>query len=292
MRYNDKAGNGIYVNGTYSSGASDSGTDNSGTCISETVISDAKDPATKKKKSRKTIPAEWKEILGHKCANCGSEEDIEYHHIVPLCVGGTDRITNIVALCHACHAAAHNGRDLTEYRKQRGTQKGKRPPKCDDETAYRALDLLAAGEIGIRKCQQLMNLKRSTQPRATSQYAAWCADRGIADIRNHLDSSIINAPTNVKDGFVIGYIRYLTGEKKNIIFHDTGANSDIEYVFRGCYDSGPMTFEEYMRQAIWRGRPRPKANIRKDASRKVSPPDLSGKKWWDDYRKAYLESVV
>ena len=42
-----------------------------------------------------------------KCANCGSEENIEIHHIVPLIVGGTNRRSNLVALCQDCHAKIH-----------------------------------------------------------------------------------------------------------------------------------------------------------------------------------------
>lgn len=42
-----------------------------------------------------------------KCANCGSEENIEIHHIVPLIVGGTNKKSNLVALCQDCHAKIH-----------------------------------------------------------------------------------------------------------------------------------------------------------------------------------------
>lgn len=28
------------------------------------------------------------EVLGSECANCGSHSDIEYHHVVPLALGG------------------------------------------------------------------------------------------------------------------------------------------------------------------------------------------------------------
>lgn len=42
-----------------------------------------------------------------KCANCGSVENIEIHHIVPLIVGGTNKRSNLVALCQDCHAKIH-----------------------------------------------------------------------------------------------------------------------------------------------------------------------------------------
>lgn len=47
------------------------------------------------------------EHCGTVCANCGSSQEIEYHHIVPLSNGGTNRVSNYVALCSVCHLKAH-----------------------------------------------------------------------------------------------------------------------------------------------------------------------------------------
>lgn len=46
-------------------------------------------------------------ILGTVCSNCGSEENIEYHHIKPLSLGGTNELNNIVPLCSECHSLLH-----------------------------------------------------------------------------------------------------------------------------------------------------------------------------------------
>ena len=42
------------------------------------------------------------------CATCGSKEDIELHHIIPVAVGGTDDYFNLISLCHACHMKLHH----------------------------------------------------------------------------------------------------------------------------------------------------------------------------------------
>lgn len=47
------------------------------------------------------------EHCGTACANCGSSQEVEYHHIVPLSNGGTNRVSNFVALCPICHLKAH-----------------------------------------------------------------------------------------------------------------------------------------------------------------------------------------
>jgi len=42
-----------------------------------------------------------KELKGTICCNCGIDynNEIMFHHIVPLSFGGTDKITNIVPIC-------------------------------------------------------------------------------------------------------------------------------------------------------------------------------------------------
>ena len=44
------------------------------------------------------------------CANCGIDcgQEIIFHHIVPLVIGGQDVITNIVPLCSTCHNLIHS----------------------------------------------------------------------------------------------------------------------------------------------------------------------------------------
>ena len=51
-----------------------------------------------------------KEVLsrdGHQCINCGSTEDLEIHHIVPISKSGTNEISNLVSVCSDCHYHIH-----------------------------------------------------------------------------------------------------------------------------------------------------------------------------------------
>ena len=52
-----------------------------------------------------------KKIKGTTCCNCGlnCEENIIYHHIVPLGNGGNDIINNIIPVCTECHSLIHFG---------------------------------------------------------------------------------------------------------------------------------------------------------------------------------------
>jgi hypothetical protein len=56
----------------------------------------------------------WKDdklILKDECFECGSFENIHYHHIVPSTMGGTKTIP----LCIICHGKVHN-RDFVKYK--------------------------------------------------------------------------------------------------------------------------------------------------------------------------------
>lgn len=60
--------------------------------------------------NRVLFKRDLEEKLGKTCCNCGSNLDVEYHHIVPLALGGTNKITNIVPLCGICHSIVHGKR--------------------------------------------------------------------------------------------------------------------------------------------------------------------------------------
>lgn len=41
------------------------------------------------------------------CAACGSTINLQYHHLIPRSLGGSDDETNLITLCGECHAKAH-----------------------------------------------------------------------------------------------------------------------------------------------------------------------------------------
>ena len=42
------------------------------------------------------------------CQDCGAHDcRLEVHHIMPLCMGGTNKLYNLVTLCCKCHKAIH-----------------------------------------------------------------------------------------------------------------------------------------------------------------------------------------
>lgn len=57
------------------------------------------------------------EKYGHKCVRCGSIEQIEVHHKIPLKDGGTNDIDNLIPICRSCHQNVHNRKFDASYHK-------------------------------------------------------------------------------------------------------------------------------------------------------------------------------
>ncbi len=47
------------------------------------------------------------ETKGNKCLRCGTSDNIEVHHIRPLCCNGDSDISNLMLLCQTCHDLWH-----------------------------------------------------------------------------------------------------------------------------------------------------------------------------------------
>jgi 5-methylcytosine-specific restriction endonuclease McrA len=68
-----------------------------------------------KRLNREQYPADWdneRQVIykrdNYRCVNCGSVNvELHAHHIVPLSLGGTNAMTNLVTLCRDCHEILH-----------------------------------------------------------------------------------------------------------------------------------------------------------------------------------------
>lgn len=65
--------------------------------------------------NRPQITKAMKDALPKKCYNCGATENLNYHHIIPLALGGNNILTNVAVLCGKCHWAVHHGDTGGEY---------------------------------------------------------------------------------------------------------------------------------------------------------------------------------
>lgn len=142
------------------------------------------------------------------CINCGTDECIEIHHVVPLLFGGTNNIRNLVPLCHKCHCAIHYGKNIRDYQNK---DISGRPRSCSKESAYDALDLYVNGKIGTQECKELMNLSQKSRITDNVVFKEFKKERGIKTTKNNID--ILNAQKNggVKEGMNVGFVVYVDG---------------------------------------------------------------------------------
>jgi hypothetical protein len=71
----------------------------------------------------------WRD--GYRCQRCGTQGQLQAHHILPKAQGGTDTPANGVTLCQVCHTALHAGLWLLDkvpqtFRYPAHLQQGKR----------------------------------------------------------------------------------------------------------------------------------------------------------------------
>lgn len=156
-----------------------------------------------------------KENLGCECVNCGSTREIQYHHIVPLACGGTNKLSNIVPLCQACHKAAHNGRHITDYAKSSPEHMG-RPRGISYEDAVPILDRYFDGKIGAKDCWERLGYKGVPKLSDKSVMKEYVKKNGIRSYRNNVDVKRMNGV--LRPGDSVGYVYYMDGSKKELTY--------------------------------------------------------------------------
>lgn len=157
----------------------------------------------------------YAEHLGTKCINCGSEEDIAYHHIVPLSVGGTNNLSNIVPVCERCHKAIHGHRTRETYKI---TEKLGRHSTTTEEKWDEVLSEYVQCRIGNREACERLNRRYSSHLCGAANYKRFCADHGIKKIRNNIDTITMNGKGTPEKGDIVGYIVLATGQKVEMVW--------------------------------------------------------------------------
>lgn len=64
--------------------------------------------------SKRTQSPEARQLLQEHpfCELCGDKRNLEVHHIIPVCCGGSDNIDNLIVVCGTCHAKLTPKREL------------------------------------------------------------------------------------------------------------------------------------------------------------------------------------
>lgn len=127
----------------------------------------------------KYVKRKISEYWNYKCAICGRNDYLEFHHLTPISEGGTDDYDNIILLCGSCHAAVH-GRTFN-------LQKPNCKTSIDYETAKPILAAYFANEIGTREAKERLNLSQKTHLSESSLYKRYKREHNITKFYNNVD---------------------------------------------------------------------------------------------------------
>lgn len=106
--------------------------------------------------------------LGTKCIYCGMNDDIQYHHIIPVSQGGDNRISNLVPLCGRCHFLAHEKKPIEGKKyKKKGRAETIKPNNYDF-----IIKLYLGNLIKMNEAMALLDVKRNVFYRFMNQYKA------------------------------------------------------------------------------------------------------------------------
>lgn len=125
---------------------------------------------------------------GKRCVNCGSDEQIVFHHIVPLADGGTNCITNIVPLCWLCHQKAHGSVNIRE--RYKAEKSGRKPKQLNniEENVQRYINC----EIGSNELKELLGMPKGSHLADSKAFTYYLNSIGIKSLTNNVD--ILNSP--------------------------------------------------------------------------------------------------
>lgn len=122
------------------------------------------------------------EHCGTVCANCGSDQDIEYHHIVPLSNGGTNQVGNFVALCFVCHLKAHGKLKYRNVWSRDNELKMDRPDGADE-----IIEKFLKGEIGKHDACCALGIDISRSLHKVSFFRSYLERHSIVSYMNFVD---------------------------------------------------------------------------------------------------------
>ena len=103
------------------------------------------------------------------CVICGTNKNIEHHHITPVCKGGTDHQHNFISLCVEHHGMIHSVRpgswahrkELQRIGIEKAKKKGKfkgRQPTID----YKEVEKLRNSGLGATEIAKQMGIDRTS----------------------------------------------------------------------------------------------------------------------------------
>lgn len=158
------------------------------------------------------------EECGKACVNCDADDVVEYHHIVPLEVGGTNKFSNIVPLCLTCHMAVHMGNLKKAQRAAKRRMLSGRKRICPEGYKEILNDYLEC-RIGKKECVERLGLNNL---RLTDYvwFKEYIKEKSISRYRNNIDTINCSHNRGVGNGRELGRILHEDGTIRIFYWQD------------------------------------------------------------------------
>jgi hypothetical protein len=167
--------------------------------------------------SSKGFRKELKNKLGNNCCNCGRSDHIEYHHIVPVVYGGTNKLSNIVPICVECHYKAHtksNAEGIINA-KEKGIV-GRRHKLTYEECFPYIVDYIY-GRIGKKEFKARCEYSEKYKLDKCSYIERYKKENGIKSFKNIID--IVSVKGKLTDDKYVGYIEFENGKRRELYYY-------------------------------------------------------------------------
>lgn len=169
-----------------------------------------------KRRMDKAFREEAIRLHGDACLNCGDRENVEWHHVVPLELGGNDIPSNTVPLCHICHKTVTFQQLLLQTTCRESCKNGGRPKKqwvnnaedIFEDYVYCRISKLEAKErlgVGYNFCDH-------------QDYRDWLKGKHIAKTRNNIDTYMSSHKWLIEN-HPVGWIQFDDGTREIINWH-------------------------------------------------------------------------
>jgi hypothetical protein len=167
--------------------------------------------------ARESFRNKLRDKLGVKCYNCGSKEHIEYHHIVPVVYGGTNKLSNIVPLCVSCHYKAHNKTNAEGIEIAKKNKKVGRKHTIPYETCYPYIEDYIYGKIGKKEFKSKCGYSEKYKLDKCAYIERYKKENDIHSFKNIID--VIMANGKLEENRFVGYIEFNNGKRLKLHYY-------------------------------------------------------------------------